>query len=226
MVTYFHLAPPGDQGLIANCMKGAPIAQQEIRRCPLTADHLDGARRTSDLALQVAHDRNESMVWSWLGECLVHRRLADAFREGKITGYRTRPATLRFRNGDVSLDYLELITTGWAGVARPESGIRLLKNCPGCHWKKYSPLRNSEDVIDWSEWTGEDFFFVWPMPKRILITDKVADLLLRLDIRHFELGGLQDSDSVVANPGFTVGRLSNFMPEELAIKYGTPLGLE
>ena len=84
-----------------------------------------------------------------------------------------------------------------------------------------------ENLIDWSQWTGEDFFIVWPMPGFMLITERVAELLLRLKVRSFELRDLyHDFDQWILNSGYTVSRLSNFLPEDLAIKYGAPIGLE
>ena len=235
MTVYFHLAKPQGEGLYADRMKGSPKPEQEIRWCPLTKNktdgtrHLDGSRRISDLALQVTHnDRRETMIWSWMSECLIHESLLEEFRRAKLTGVRTRPAEVRFKDGVVSRDYNEMVVTGWAGLARPESGIRVEKSCPACHWKTYSPLKNAEEVIDWSQWSGDDFFIVWPMPSYILITERVAELLLRLDVQSLELRGLEDSrrSIVVDGAGFCVARLSNFMPEDLAIKYGRPLGLE
>jgi len=115
--------------------------------------------------------------------------------------------------------------TGWAGVARLESGIRIVESCPVCHWKKYSALRNVEQLIDWNHWTGEDFLVVWPLPKFILVTERVAELRLRLRVKSFGLRGLKDRPAV-SDLGFTVSRLSNFLPQDLALKYGKPLELE
>jgi hypothetical protein len=83
-------------------------------------------------------------------------------------------------------------------------------------------LRDPERLIDWSQWTGEDFFMVWPLPNAILITGRVAELLLNLDAKSFELRSLDQ----LGSHGFTVSSLSNFMPEDVALKYGTLLGLE
>ena len=126
----------------------------------------------------------------------------------------------------MSNDYQELIVTGWAGIARPESGIQVVKSCPACHWKKYSGLRDAEQLIHWNQWTGEDFFVVWPKPNHILITDQVAHLLLNHRVKSFELLDLQSIDPMIRNSGFTVAQLSEVFPADLAVKYGRPLGLE
>jgi hypothetical protein len=127
---------------------------------------------------------------------------------------------------------LELIVTGWAGVARPESGIELVEDCPGCHLKRYSSLHDSTQLIDWAAWTGDDFFIVWPLPSFTLITARVAEALTELGVRSYKIGTLQFLEqrflpsSLPSLGGFTVGRLSNFLPDDLALKYGKQLGLE
>jgi hypothetical protein len=221
MITYFNLHRPESERLLADDSEGSRCIEK--LPCPISHEHVDGLRRVSDLALEVKHDsRDEKIVWRWIEGCVVHESLVAEFRKGGLTGYRLRPSTVRFRDGGISKDYQELIITGWAGIARPESGIRVTKRCPRCQWKKYSSLRDVERLIDWSQWSGGDFFIVWPLPGFILITERVAELLLSLDIKSFQLRGLQEIGSF----GFTVARLSDFMPEDLAIKYGRPLGLE
>jgi hypothetical protein len=121
---------------------------------------------------------------------------------------------------------------GWAGVARPESGIRLIEACPGCGYKRYSGLQEVEQLIDWGQWSGEDFFMVWPLPKFRLVTRRVADVLEGLKVKSFSLGSLRRIEvrkapaALQGSRGFAVGRLSAFMPQDIAVKYGGPLGLE
>jgi hypothetical protein len=223
MITYFNLHRPETERFFADDMQGAPTEERRTRWCTAGTRHLAENRRVSDLALEVKHnDRNEIIIWPWLGTCVLHKRLVTEFSRHKLTGYRLREATIRFRDGVVSSDYRELVVTGWAGVARPESGVRVLKSCPACRWKKYTGLRAPEQLIDWTQWTGDDFFMVWPLPNFVLITERVAELLLSLGARSFELRSLDQ----VGCDGFTVGRLSNFLPEDLALRYGGPLGLE
>jgi hypothetical protein len=228
---YFHLGDPESQRLLALRDKDAPY-QLEPRRCPLNEEHRQD-RRTTTLALEVKHaSRDEAMISSWLGERVVHASLAAEFQKRGFTGYRLKPATVRFRDGNVSRDYSELIITGWAGVARPESGIKLLEDCPGCHLKDYSSLRDSTQLIDWAAWTGDDFFLVWPLPSFTLITARVAEALQALGVRTYRIGTLRSLEqrfipsSLTSLGGFTVGRLSNFLPVDLALKYGKELGLE
>ena len=172
------------------------------------------------------HRRDEKMIWCWAFGTLVHEELLAEMEKLGFTGYRSRPATVSYRDGSVSTGYRELIVTGWAGVASPESGVRVAKSCPACRWKKYTAVTDYERLIDWTQWSGDDFFIVWPMPHWILITERVAQWLLSRDVKSFRLTSLDDWDHPVGASGFTVGRLSNFLPEDLAVKYGRPLGLE
>jgi hypothetical protein len=229
MMTYFHLASPDDERLIAKPMQGVPAPTLDVYPCPISANrdkHIDGCRRVGDLAQQVDHnDRNQLMTWSGPGShagCLVHEGLLEEFESRGLTGYRTQPATLRFRDGRVTQEYRELVVTGWGGMAHPASGIQVVEHCPSCRWKRYSPLRCAELLVDWKQWNGEDFFIVWPLPGYTLITGRVADLLLSHDVHSFELAGLDNAGRF----GFSVGRLSGFLPLDLALKFGAPLGLE
>ena len=153
---------------------------------------------------------------------MILNELADKLSENGITGFRLRPATVRFRNGVVSNDYSEFIVTGWAGVARPESGVCLTFACPGCGYKKYSGFDDATLAIDWDQWTGEDIFMLWPLPKIRLVTSRVIDFLKQHQVKSYSVSTLDD----FAGGGFTVGALSEFMPADLAAKYGRPLGIE
>jgi hypothetical protein len=224
MITYFNLRAPTSEQLLAD---NESYGNRQNFPCSITTEHLDGSRRIGQLLASVKHNRHdERMIWCWAFGFLTHESLLAEFAQQRFTGYRSQPATLRFRDGSISREYHEFIVTGWAGLAAKESGVRVVKGCPACHWKKYSPVTNYEELIDWTQWTGEDFFIVWPMPNWILITERVALWLLSRDVRSFRLTSLDDWDQAAGATGFTVGRLSNFLPEDLAIKYGRSLGLE
>jgi hypothetical protein len=228
MATYFNLHAPTSEYLLADGSKSAPgqKAERKIVRCTLNPEHIDSNQRISPAFFQVEHNRrNEMIIWSWGNGYIVHQTLLAEFKAQGFSGYQTRPAAVRFRDHSISLEYREFIVIGWAGVARPESGIRLVKSCPSCHMKRYSPISDFDRLIDWQQWTGEDFFMVWPLPLFTLITERVANWLLSHKIKSYALGGIQDLDPLVLKAGFGPGRLSDYLPEELAIKYGNPLDL-
>lgn len=225
MIEYFHLAATYSDRLMAD--DNESYKNRMRWPCPISGDHSDGSRRIGTLKMRVKHNfHRQPMIWGWIEGYVVHESLLAEYQKQGFTGYRTRPAIIQFRDGSTSNEYQEFIVTGWGGMATPESGVHVDKSCPACHWKHYSPITNYEKLIDWSQWTGDDFFMVWPLPRSILITEMVAEVLRKQKSRAFRLARLQDCDPLVAKFGFTVGRLSGFMPEDLAIQYGTPLGLE
>ena len=70
----------------------------------------------------------------------------------------------------------------------------MVKSCPGCLWKNIAALtEDAEQLIDWNQWTGEDFFIVWPMPNHIMITERVADFLMSDHVKSFEFLDLKVS---------------------------------
>ena len=224
MITYFNLRKPKSDILLADYES---YGKREEVRCPASSEHRARSRRIGPMDVSVKHCRfEERMIWCMAFGTVVHESLLNEFSGQGFTGFRSEPSTVTFGDGTISANYHELIITGWAGVATPASGVRVINSCPACHWKKYYAIRNYENLIDWSQWTGDDFFIVWPMPHSILITERVAFWLLNREVKSFNLTSLDDLDNPTGRNGFTVGRLSNFLPEDLAVKYGRQLDLE
>jgi hypothetical protein len=139
------------------------------------------------------------------------------------------PAKVTFQDGGTSDEYCEFIVTGWAGVAPLESGVHVVEDCPGCHWKKYGAIENFDKVIDLREWTGEDFFIVWPFSKHRLCTERAAAWLKRSTLKSFDVVEPFERERrlpFTMKAGFPRGPLSEVLPDDLAIRYGRPLGLE
>ena len=228
MMNYYEITGPDSEKLQADFNKC--FGKRESIPCNVEPRHDGGHRRIGPLHLEVKHNRrDEQMIWSWGMEFAVHERILDGFEKAGFTGYRTNPATVRFGDGHIANDYHEFVVTGWAGIVSPDSGVRLMKTCPGCHLTEYSAITNYEQVIDWNQWTGEDFFLIWPMMGYRLITDRVAEWLQVHKVKSFRLERGLDArkrDSIISKLSISVGRLSLYLPEDLAIKYGRPLGLE
>lgn len=201
----------------------------EGRKCSVTTEHRGGFRRIGPLVLEVRHNRRDEQIICGWGEFAIHERLLEEFDKEGFTGYRVEPATVRFRDGSEVTDYREFVVTGWAGKASPESGVQLVRSCTGCPYNEYSAISNYEQVVDWNQWTGEDFFIVWPMAAYKLVSERVAQWLLARKVKSVRLeGGFTEREGqpLLSKLGFTVGRLSDYLPEDLAVKYGKPLGLE
>jgi hypothetical protein len=228
MLEYFRLESPDSDRLSASNTREDAT---EVLLCPATSglNQHRSIRRIGDLDLEVKHSRrDQSLIFAHFDGMVVHARLLEAFEKRGFTGYRLSPATVRFRDGYLSHDYSKLIVTGWAGVAPPESGIELLAACAGCGYKKYSSLKHPEHLIDWAQWTGEDFFMVWPLPSHTMITKRVADALAELNAQSYQLDSMVKprAQRFSFNFGYSVGPLSQFLPEDLAVRYGAPLRLE
>ena len=228
MTEYFRLTSPKSDRLWAVTCAGSD--DQEVSLCPssdLTRGdvHWDGQRLRTNLIVSLKHNRRDELViWGWFDECLVHKTVLAEFKALGLSGYRLKPAKVRFLDGRVSTDYSQLVVVGWAGLAPEESGIHLVKRCPSCLCAEYSGLANPEKLVDFLRWTGDDFFVVWPLPRYLLITARVADFLRARKINSFSL---QKPDTAWSHyGGFTVGRLSSSMPDDIALKYGEPLGIE
>ncbi len=193
-----------------------------------TCDEHKTRRRVGPLHHFVSHNkRDELIVWGL--EIAVHASLVEQFEREGFTGFRTQPAFVTFRDSATSDEYREFNITGWAGVVRPESGMRVIASCPGCHWKNYGPITDFAQVIDWEQWTEEDFFFVWPLVGQRLCTQRVANFLKSTGTKNLRIGPgfslLQERPNSL-HFGIPRGALSEYLPKDLAIKYGEPLGLE
>lgn len=202
--------------------------QWESTPCPVSREHKSTKHRNGPLRHFVKHNkRDEKIIWGF--EVAVHQSVIEQFDRQGLTGFRTKPATVTFLDGATSDEYREFIVTGWAGVASPESGVHVVASCPGCKWKNYSAITDFEKVIDWSQWTGEDFFIAWPFSKHRFCTERAADWLRSSGIKSFSIQNPFEREKrrrFVMDAGFPRGPLSEDLPEDLAIKYGSPLGLE
>jgi len=221
-IAFFQFEGPYDSGVIFDASK--------LRRewCPTGRKHVSRGYRIGQLHHYLKHDRRDEHIL-WGGDVAIHESVLARFENEGFSGYRTKPAKVTFLDGSTSDEYREFIVTGWAGVVRPESGMRLLDSCSGCLWKDYGPIHDFSQVIDWDQWSQEDFFFVWPLTGHQLCTERVANWLKASGVRSFSLGrGFESLEKKkdCLNYGIPRGPLSNYLPEDLAIKYGRRLGLE
>jgi hypothetical protein len=151
--------------------------------------------------------------------------LSDLVTSEGLTGLTFRKATVRTTSGQpLAQNFQEAIVTGWGGMARAESGIKLEEKCPSCGFLHYSNLTNPQLLLQHGEWDGSDFFIVWPMPRLPLVTSRVKHLFRQHRIgpcRFLSLSSLKTDKS-----GFSPGRLSYWMPTERAAALGNSLGID
>jgi hypothetical protein len=222
---FWKLSSPDGTGKLADwdqsVQLGGPI------RCPRDPGHQRAGRRLTDLAVVLPSLTVADFLWTWNSECLVQTHVVDLFRSEGITGFEVRPARARFENEpDLSPPELgELVVTGWGGVAPPESGVKLdeIASCRACGLLVYSSFTDPSRLVDKRQWDGSDVFVVWPLPKFVFVTRRVAQL-----IKAHELTGVSLEVPEQLRPsGSTIspGRLSYRMPEARARELGEHLGI-
>ncbi len=192
--------------------------------CPVDAGHRHAGKRLTNLSVALRGKGVEDFVWTWYSECLVQDHVLELFKARRFTGFDVKPAKARFKHRSEQARTLwELIVTGWAGMAPPESGIKLIEHCPACRHQVYSACTHAERLIVPSHWDGSDFFIVWPLPNFIFVTDRVAKV-----VRENRLKGavLKQPNELDLSGGFTPGRLSYQMPPERARELGAALGID
>jgi Protein of unknown function (Gmx_para_CXXCG) len=192
--------------------------------CPANKGHQRAGKRLTDLSVELPGNDAEDFIWTGISECLIQDRVLSFLREQRFTGFDVKPVNARFKDksADPPPKLWELVVTGWAGFASPESGIRLTYRCEACGQAKYSGLSNPQHLIDEKRWDGSDFFIIWPLPKYVFVTDRVRDAI---NAQGFTGVRFVASNQLEPTDGYTPGRLSYYMPDLRAHEIGEPLGI-
>ena len=188
----------------------------EAIQCPVYPDeHRRPGRCLGNLSVELPEQTlADGLSWTWESDCLVSRSLLALMRSSNVAGFKTRPVEITV--GGVSIEHTkeELVVNGWGGIARPESGVRLneSESCFACGHLVYSGVKDWSQLIDFDQWDGSDIFMVWPLPKFILVTDKVAKLLTDNSIRELSLTPL---DAMEPQEGdLTPGRVGYWLSSD------------
>lgn len=196
--------------------------------CPISEGHRRGGKRLTNLSVALRGKRVEDFVWTWCSDCLIQDHVLELFRKSGFTGFDVRPVKAKFKraSGGEPPRLWELVVTGWAGIAPPESGIKLIDKCVACGLDRYSAWTNADKLIEPRQWDGSDFFMVWPLARYVFVTNRVVELF-----HDSKLSGVVVTPSTKlffspgVIPGLSGGRLSYWMPEERARELGEPLGI-
>lgn len=73
--------------------------------------------------------------------------------------------------------------TGKGGDVTQISEIEIKTKCDVCNHITYSSYENGLK-IDESQWDGSDFFTVWPLPRFILVTERVKKFIEEHKLRN------------------------------------------
>ena len=194
--------------------------------CPRFPGHQRGGKRTTDLKIVLRTTELHDFIWfDYSGECVIQDRVLQLLRAYHVTWFEVRPVNARFEGSDASPPTLwEVVVTGWAGMAKPESGILLdaSASCLECGYLHYSGLSNPKELIDSRFWDGSDFFILWPVPRYIFATDRIIAIVQDNQLTgtcHIHVSELRRTE------GFTPGRLHYYMPQDRAETLGQPLGI-
>jgi hypothetical protein len=197
--------------------------------CPVNPGHRRGGERTTNLRIVLSGNTIADVEdFIWLHECVIQDHVLQLFRENGVTGFEVKPVKARFEEGNNSPPILwEIVTTGWAGVAPPESGITLNKedSCTACGMLTYTKAKDYSKLINPEQWDGSDIFIVWPLPRYIFITDRLRKLIQAHNLSGCIFIEPKDLPFSQFDSGFSPGRLSNYMPEKRANELGQPLGI-
>jgi hypothetical protein len=220
---FWHLDGPESQRKLAKW--DSDQMELESIKYPVNANHQHPGRRLTNLSLKLPGGTVEDLVWTWYSECLIQDHVLHVLKAKGFSGFEVKPAMARFAKGEDKRPprLWELIVTGWAGLAPPESGIKLLEHCQACHHFRYFGLTHPEKVLDVSKWDGSDFFIVWPLPNFRFITERVRQTIQEERWQGVRLQKQQDLQT--SGTGFSPGRLSYSMPDSRARQLGEPLGI-
>jgi hypothetical protein len=196
--------------------------------CVADKGHQRAGKRLTPLSIELRYGKVNDFVWTWYGECLLQDRVVELLKRECFTGFDVKPVSARFKGRSEQVPTLwEFAVTGWAGLAKPESGVRRTEYCEKCQHARYSDFENPAFLIDETKWDGSDFFMVWPLPGFIFTTDRVAIFLRKhgfTGMKLMRVEELRKPEGVI--DGLTPGRLSYWMPHQRAMKLGTNAGIE
>jgi hypothetical protein len=222
---FWHFGSPEETSKLAQWANEEVDLEGVI--CPADDGHQRAGKRLTDLSVTLPGDRCTDIVWTWYNECLLTDRALQLFQAYNFSGFEVKPVKAVFKTRMKEPPRLwELIVTGWAGMAPPESGIHLIEHCEACGHKQYSAWTVPERLIDPSQWDGSDFFMVWPLSGHIFITDRVRRAIYEQALTGMELKPARDLIfPEILPPTISPGRLSYWMPEQRARTLGEPLGI-
>ena len=174
---FWHLGYPNSTAKLAAWVDDDMDVEQVW--CPENALHQRAGKRLTDLSVTLPRRPVDDFVWTWYSECLIQARVLTLFRDHGFTGFDVKPVRARFKKPcRHELPVLwELAVTGWGGMAPPESGVRVVDHCRVCKCTVYSACATLADAFDPIQWDGSDFFFVWPLPTFIWVTERVAQTI-------------------------------------------------
>ena len=146
-------------------------------KCPKFPGHQRGERDINvNLWIDIKKPKMGDFVATVFSDWLITDRVATIFKEHKLTGYELHP--VKICNIKLGFNLWELVVTGNAGRAHPDSGIYVKEHCEYCGSTVYSPIKKGVGIIvDETRWDGSDFFTIDEYWKYVLVTEKVKKII-------------------------------------------------
>ena len=191
--------------------------------CPLNAglpsQHAMRQRWIRPIKVIGPVQRMTDFEWSVFSDILVEEDIVAKLQTARFTGVEFQPVQLyTTTETPIGRQLFELKVTGWGGMAHPSSGIRVRETCSFCGRTVYTECTNPENLFDIDKWDGSDFFLIWPMPRRVFITEEVATFMRRAGftgLKMCSLDSLSKSPSLVKT-GYTPGHVEDWYDGEKA----------
>lgn len=161
----------------------------ESIKCPVNPKHQRAGNRITELRIELPSSKVSHFMKTLLSDWIITDEVAELFKEAGFTGYLLKPVILdkvKKGNKEDAPPLWELIIIGKGGTAHPKSEIRLKYRCDACDHEIYTGFGKGF-FIDESQWDGSDFFTVWPLPKYIIVTERVKDLIKKYKLKNCEL---------------------------------------
>ena len=185
-----------------NAEQAKGVLYEDSVTCKKNEGHLRAGKRIGNLIIKLPTSRIRDFVWTWYSDCIITDKVTALFRQAGFTGYELRQVTvakiykyheekdITFINGKawgitkITRDrkpipippLWELVVIGKGGDAHPKSGIKIKYECKSCGLIEYTDFGKGL-YVDEAQWDGSDFFTIWPLPKFILVTERVKNFV-------------------------------------------------
>jgi len=184
--------------------------------CERNPDHTRRQIRRTPLRLEFRGVGLTDFLWTSYSEAIVGEDVVRVFAEWGMDGCEFVPVELENTMGDpIAADLYELRVTGWGGMASVESGVRVLKECPHCKRRVFSGYTDPSQLVDLDAWDGSDIFTVWPLPRYLLATESVKELLAARQLTGVKAVPVAKLPKVVAGT-LTPGNIRDWFDENRA----------
>jgi hypothetical protein len=146
-------------------------------KCPKYPGHQRGERDINvNLWIDIKKPKLGDFVSTVYSDWLITDRVAEIFKVHNLTGYELHP--VKVCNKKLDFNLWELVITGSAGRAHPDSGIYIKEHCEYCGSTIYSPIKKGVGIIvDKAQWDESDFFTIIEYWKFVLVTKKVKKII-------------------------------------------------